>query len=153
MAMFGFGNYPPDPAPGDSSGMGGGVTAGGFGFGSPGGSYGANASGLMFGGQQNPDTLFGANGATGQMFGGQSAAPLLNNQFGFATGNLGFGQQSAFDKYMPYALAAAGAGLGYLASRHGGQQMVGGDPVSHFAYGNPSVKFAPPPSQLSYMHI
>lgn len=90
---------------------------------------------------------------TGQMFGGQSAAPLLNNQFGFATGNLGFGQQSAFDKYMPYALAAAGAGLGYLASRRGGQQTMGGGPVAPFAFGNPSVRFALPPSQLPYMHI
>lgn len=153
MAMFGFGNYPSDSAPSDSSGMGGGFPSSGFGFGSPGGSFGSNAPGLLFGGQPNSDALFGGANASGSMFGGQSAAPMVNNQFGFATGNLGFGQQSAFDKYMPYALAAAGAGLGYLASRHGGQQMMGGDPVSHFAFGNPSVKFAPPPNQLSYMHI
>lgn len=31
--------------------------------------------------------------------------------------------------------------------------MMGGDPVAHFAFGNPSVKFAPPPNQLPYLHV
>ncbi|CAE6864039.1 hypothetical protein R69608_00361 [Paraburkholderia nemoris] len=54
----------------------------------------------------------------------------------------------------PWMLGAAGlAGLGYLASRGNHQQMMGGDPVGHFAFGNPSVKFAPPPTQMPYMQF
>lgn len=52
---------------------------------------GGGLGGLMGGmsggvGQQGQGTLFGANNATGQMFGGQSAAPMMNGlgqQFGF----------------------------------------------------------------------
>ncbi len=68
---------------------------------------GGGLGGLMGGmggaaGPQDPGTLFGANNATGQMFGGQSAAPMMNgigNQFGFgampaASGSGALGQFS-----------------------------------------------------------
>lgn len=158
MGFFGFGNVPgadgltgffSGPAAYGDSGMTGAVTPNGPDMGpainaamrgnlgnalgnAPPGLF----SGLLPGGGMT-DTQSGAlgGGISGAVYG---AAPI---------GGASMGGHSVW----PYALGLAGLGL--LATQGNRQQMMGGPPVSHFAFGNPSMKFALPPNQMPYMHV
>ncbi|UTV55187.1 hypothetical protein [Burkholderia arboris] len=161
MAFFGFGNDPTagpgvsglngffnGPAAYGDTGLTGTVTANGSGLntgmsGNLGGAFGFAPTGLFSGFLPGGGMSATQSGALGGGLSGavNGAAPIGGATMG------GFNPA-------PWMLGAAGlAGLGLLAARGNQQGTMGGDPVAHFAYGNPSVKFAPPPNQLPYMHI
>ncbi|MGN6806738.1 MAG: hypothetical protein ACTHJZ_12455 [Trinickia sp.] len=161
MAFFGFGNDPTSgpgvgglnglfngPAAYGDTGLTGSVTANGSGLnsamsGSLAGAFGFTPTGVFSGFLPG-----GGMGATqsGALGGGLSGAVNGAAPIGGAT-------MGGFNA-APWVLGAAGlAGLGLLAARGNHQQMMGGDPVAHFAFGNPAVKFALPPSTMPYMHV
>ncbi|KVC94878.1 hypothetical protein WI77_10310 [Burkholderia ubonensis] len=160
MGFFGFGSDPTGPGAGGfagffngpaaygDTGMTGTVTPDGSGLGGlsgmqNGGALGSAPTG-MFSGLLPGGGMSGT--ASGALGGGISGAVNGAAPIGGAT-------MGGFNP-APWVLGAAGlAGLGLLAARGNHQQMMGGDPVPHFAFGNPSVKFAPPPTQMPYMHI
>lgn len=157
MAVFGFGSDPNSgpgvgglngffngPAAYGYSGMTGGVTPNDSGLnsgmaGNLGGAFGFSPTGMFSG-------LLPGGGMTGTQSG-----PLGGGLSGAVNGAapIGGATMGGFD-WAPWAL---GAGAALLAKRGNQQGTMGGDPVPHFGFGNPSVKFAPPQNQLPYMHI
>ncbi|WP_157661200.1 hypothetical protein [Burkholderia ubonensis] len=157
MAIFGFGSDPTSgpgvgglngffngPAAYGDTGMTGSVTPNGSGLnsamsGNLGGALGFAPTGLFGGFLPGGGMSATQSGALGGGLSGavNGAAPIG----GATTGGVSLA---------PWVLGASAA---LLAARGNHQGTMGGDPVPHFAFGNPSVKFAPPPSTMPYMHV
>ncbi|KWA65529.1 hypothetical protein WL28_25395 [Burkholderia ubonensis] len=176
MGFFGFGNDSIGPGAGGfagffngpaaygDTGVTGTVTPDGSGLGGLSGMQNGGALGSWLGGLMGGNLSGALGSAPTGMFSGLLPGGGMS---GTASGALGGGISGAVNgaapiggatmggfNPAPWVLGAAGlAGLGLLAARGNHQQMMGGDPVPHFAFGNPSVKFAPPPTQMPYMHI